>query len=78
MEVRVRVPFPLQKNNGPLAQLARALDLHSRGRGFKPHTVHKLWRNLNNWLVDHPLKVVVRVRVSFPLQKNNGGVAETV
>lgn len=26
---------------GVVAQLARASDLHSEGRGFKPHPVHK-------------------------------------
>ena len=30
-----------QIQNGELAQLARALDLHSRGRGFDSHILHK-------------------------------------
>ena len=40
----VRVRFPLwarkEKPKGVVAQLARALDLHSKSRGFESHLLH--------------------------------------
>ncbi len=38
--VWVRLPSPVRWKNGELAQLARALDLHSRGRGFDSLILH--------------------------------------
>ena len=38
---RLLIKF-LIKNNGGLAQLARALAWHARGRRFDPDTLHKL------------------------------------
>ena len=47
------------KQIGPIAQMTRALDLHSRGRGFDSHSVHNKGLYLS-WLEKqtHNLKVV--------------------
>ena len=37
----VWVQVPLRVHNGDLVQLARTLDLHSRGRGFESHFLHQ-------------------------------------
>ena len=37
----VWVQIPLRVHNGDLVQLARTLDLHSRGREFESHILHK-------------------------------------
>lgn len=36
------IPFFWQKNNGLLAQLDRASDYESEGRGFESSTVHQI------------------------------------
>lgn len=38
---RVPVRLRLEVHNGDLVQLARTLDLHSRGREFESHILHK-------------------------------------
>ena len=42
--VRVHPSPPFLVYLGGVAQLARALDLHSRGRGFDSHLLHQILR----------------------------------
>ena len=44
--VWVRVLIELHLNYGVVAQLARALDLHSKSRGFESHLLHILPRGV--------------------------------